>query len=390
MAMQVEIQPKTQAQGPTPRPAKQLSANFAELMASAQGTRAAAATTPETTGPKKLSANFAELMANAGVAGAAPAPREADSHLDPSQRSTRSIKEGPKGHGGGSDFKFFGKDGFNVGDVIDVINPLQHIPIVNLVYRWLTGDEISPASELAGGFLYGGPIGLAASAASVAVTAAVGEGDLGAGAMQMALGDSPLKDTINLADVEPLPQWGVDGQGQPQPKAPSLAAPAGETAQVASAPAAPAPAPARPTKLVMGHQASAAAAGAAAMPASDGPATLTEDQLAELLTRGTGKRALKPLPPPGAPGKFPKDLPKPAPATTAALPPGAVAVPPHAVRAATTAEDIARSADTSGIAAKMSSAWDKYEAMKKQQTPDALAPLDVPAAVPVGKLRISA
>jgi hypothetical protein len=362
MAMQVETQQKTQAQGPASRPAKQLSANFAELMASAQGPKPPA----ETTGPKKLSANFAELMASAGASGAAAAPREADSHLDPSQRSTRSIIEGPRGHGGGSDFKFFGKDGFNVGDVIDVVNPLQHIPIVNLVYRWLTGDEISPASELAGGFLSGGPIGLAASAASVAVTAAVGEGDLGTGAMQMALGDSPLKDTINLADVEPVPQWGVDGQGQPQPQAPALAAvPADEAAQAASA--------------------------SAAAPSPDEPVTLTDDQLQTLLASANGKRALKPLPPPGAPGKFPpKDLPKPASAAAAALPPGAVAVPPHAVRAAVTAEDAAQAADSSGIAAKMTSAWDKYEAMKKQHATDAVAPLDLPAPAQVEKLRISA
>ena len=42
-----------------------------------------------------------------------------------------------------------------------MINPLQHIPVVSSIYRAITGDEISPAARLAGGALFGGPIGLA-------------------------------------------------------------------------------------------------------------------------------------------------------------------------------------------------------------------------------------
>ena len=45
--------------------------------------------------------------------------------------------------------------------LIDVINPLQHIPRGLINYRAITGDEISPAARLAGGALFGGPIGLA-------------------------------------------------------------------------------------------------------------------------------------------------------------------------------------------------------------------------------------
>jgi hypothetical protein len=55
---------------------------------------------------------------------------------------------------------FFGEDGFDLGDLLDMINPLQHIPVVSSIYRNLTGDEISPAARLAGGMLYGGPVGL--------------------------------------------------------------------------------------------------------------------------------------------------------------------------------------------------------------------------------------
>ncbi|MBY0432231.1 MAG: hypothetical protein K2Q10_13615, partial [Rhodospirillales bacterium] len=83
-------------------------------------------------------------------------------------------------------------------DFIDVINPLQHIPIISTIYRSLTGDEIGSAARIAGGTLYGGPLGLAFAVADVAVEDASGlaiEGhalallrgeDAAAGATQMA------------------------------------------------------------------------------------------------------------------------------------------------------------------------------------------------------------
>lgn len=55
-------------------------------------------------------------------------------------------------------------------DFLDVINPLQHIPIVNTLYRNLTGDTIQPAARVMGGMLYGGPLG-----GMVAITNAVVE-----------------------------------------------------------------------------------------------------------------------------------------------------------------------------------------------------------------------
>lgn len=51
--------------------------------------------------------------------------------------------------------------------VFDVINPLQHIPVVSAIYRHITGDEISPVAHLAGGALYGGPLGAALAVADI-------------------------------------------------------------------------------------------------------------------------------------------------------------------------------------------------------------------------------
>ena len=71
-------------------------------------------------------------------------------------------------------------------DFLDVINPLQHIPVVNEIYREYTGDEISPQAQVMGGTLYGGPIGLVASAATMLFEQVTG--DSPGGTMMAALG----------------------------------------------------------------------------------------------------------------------------------------------------------------------------------------------------------
>jgi hypothetical protein len=53
----------------------------------------------------------------------------------------------------------FGDDGFTFGDFLDIINPLQHIPVVSSIYRRLTGDTIDNGAQLAGDCLFGGPLG---------------------------------------------------------------------------------------------------------------------------------------------------------------------------------------------------------------------------------------
>jgi len=55
------------------------------------------------------------------------------------------------------------------GEFLDVINPLQHIPVVGDFYRQFTGDEISPVARIIGGGIYGGPIGFVASIANAAI-----------------------------------------------------------------------------------------------------------------------------------------------------------------------------------------------------------------------------
>jgi hypothetical protein len=87
------------------------------------------------------------------------------------QHDPRLVMEAgnPRGDPG---FKPFGDDGLTFADIVDIVNPLQHIPIVGTFYRKLTGDTIDPAIRIAGGALFGGPLGALASTMAVAVNEA--------------------------------------------------------------------------------------------------------------------------------------------------------------------------------------------------------------------------
>jgi hypothetical protein len=68
--------------------------------------------------------------------------------------------------------------------LLEIVNPLQHIPIVSTIYRKLTGDEINPVERIAGDTLYGGVLGFASSLANVMFQQATGK-DFGDTALAM-------------------------------------------------------------------------------------------------------------------------------------------------------------------------------------------------------------
>ena len=59
--------------------------------------------------------------------------------------------------------------------VVDTVNPLQHIPGVSSAYQSVTDDTMNPLASMAGGFLFGGPIGLMAGAAKSFVEMVTGK-----------------------------------------------------------------------------------------------------------------------------------------------------------------------------------------------------------------------
>jgi hypothetical protein len=127
-------------------------------------------------------------------------------------------------------------------DFVDIVNPLQHIPVVSTIYRELTGDTIKGVSRIVGDGLYGGFIGLVTGIGSAIIAETTGK-DPGEHVMAMLTG----------SDSEAPAQAGNTAIAEATPPS---AAPA---AEAASAPASPLPASAQPapTRTAMAEPATA-------------------------------------------------------------------------------------------------------------------------------------
>ena len=130
---------------------------------------------------------------------------------------------------------------FGFHDVLDLLNPLQHIPIVSSVYRWLTDDIPGNVSRILGDGLFGGPIGLVTGALSVAVKEETGK-DPGEMAISLVTGsDTPSpKVAAVTAAAAPAPD------ASPSPTTPGAAADGAKATPAAHA-AAPPMLPLRPS-----------------------------------------------------------------------------------------------------------------------------------------------
>ncbi len=102
--------------------------------------------------------------------------------------------------------------------LLDIINPLQHIPVISKIYREFTGDEITPAAQLIGGAVFGGPIGFASASANVLLEQASGE-DLVGHAVALFSDDSSPNNS-GSADQELLAQRPTELPGHTEAKSP--------------------------------------------------------------------------------------------------------------------------------------------------------------------------
>lgn len=57
----------------------------------------------------------------------------------------------------------------------DVVNPLQHIPVIGTIYRAITGEKLDAVEKIAGDTLYGGLWGAVSSIADVAFEGLTGK-----------------------------------------------------------------------------------------------------------------------------------------------------------------------------------------------------------------------
>ena len=131
---------------------------------------------------------------NALVGGAKTAPAEATAQQP----------------GAVAESNFFGPDGLTFGDLLDVLNPLQHLPVIGDLYRSMTGDEISAGARISGGTLYGGPLGFLSALANTVIEEATGK-DIGGNLLAQITGGDAA-DSVVLATVDAGDRIG-DGVG---------------------------------------------------------------------------------------------------------------------------------------------------------------------------------
>lgn len=64
---------------------------------------------------------------------------------------------------------------FSFHNLLDIINPLEHLPVISTIYRAITGDRPGTPEKIAGDALYGGVWGLVSGVADAAFEAITGK-----------------------------------------------------------------------------------------------------------------------------------------------------------------------------------------------------------------------
>ncbi|OIR08079.1 hypothetical protein GALL_99450 [mine drainage metagenome] len=167
------------------------------------------------------------------------------------------------------------KDGPGFSDILDAINPLQHIPIISTLYRHLTGDTEGAASTLAGGTAYGSLLGMASNAVLGGIIG------LGVGLVDVVVRDATGED-IGEHIYNTL--FGSDGDGAKTAQSGNTAGgpqTAAAASPVGDEPPAPAAAPPVPVQTLDTTLAAAAPAAAATPAQGDGTAAKLSDVVQE-------------------------------------------------------------------------------------------------------------
>ena len=94
--------------------------------------------------------------------------------------------------------------GFSFHDLLSIVNPLQHLPVIGTLYRAITGDTIGTPEKIAGDTLYGGLWGAVASVADAAFQALTGK-DVGDTVLAMFTGNHDSKPAAVAANTAAAP-----------------------------------------------------------------------------------------------------------------------------------------------------------------------------------------
>jgi len=94
----------------------------------------------------------------------------------------------------GGQGQFWSGDAPSFKDILDTINPLQHLPVISTLYQKLTGDVPSSGANIVGGGLIGGPLGLLSAVFNEIVKTQTGK-DIGGNILAMINGESSSTQT---------------------------------------------------------------------------------------------------------------------------------------------------------------------------------------------------
>ena len=240
--------------------------------------------------------------------------------------------------------------GFGFRDLIDIVNPLQHLPIIGSIYRWATGDRPGDASRIAGDALYGGPIGVAFGLVGAAMEDSSGH-DLGERVLS-AMFDSDKKTT---AVASATPPAGGAASSRPSVAAPpNSVAPAGTPGTAQASAAAPPAVPDHAPMPLFGGIAHMPP-GARSQPQQPQPGQSDDAARDFLAHKASLQREVS-----GAPGAAVLTRPIPLVTPAGALPPARPSGAPAPVAATVASPPI-------DVSQKMLDALDKYMKMEKER-----------------------
>jgi len=233
------------------------------------------------------------------------------------------------------------KGGFGFKDLLDIVNPLQHLPVIGSIYRYLTGDEPSGGASIVGDTLYGGPVGLGVGVVGSMLTDSQGR-DVGERMLAAVFGPSGGSPTLGTPSVAAVPS------------APTTTAAVAAPSQSAAAPSG-------------GPQVQAETQFARRLYRSPPPAATPEQTF--LAQNAQFQR-------PVATGQVLNSKPVPLELTSNLLP---ISRASAAARPAITPPN--GDSSTNPIAQKMRDALDKYDQLKKQQTQEDSAVSPAPSPI---------
>ena len=120
----------------------------------------------------------------------------------------------PPRHGRAKESGGSGEPSFGFWDLLDIVNPLQHIPLVNIAYREITGDRIDAPARILGGALYGGPIGLLSGAVQAILEESTGR-DAGEHVMAALFGEDGPGGPVVADASDPADAAAGNREGEP-------------------------------------------------------------------------------------------------------------------------------------------------------------------------------